>query len=125
MGDKSEGNYNLLVLKLQEKHKELTGYRQDILWKFTQREAPEAYEENFDDSSWETFSLPRRIDVRKGARVKPNNVVVSCVKLAEDSPTRTTTSLESMMPLEKAPKQRSSLDSISRKRMKMTSRRRN
>lgn len=66
MNDKSEDVYVLLVSKLQEKHKELTEYRQNILWKFIQREVHEAYKQNLDDSSWETVSLPKTVDARIG-----------------------------------------------------------
>jgi hypothetical protein len=64
MSDKSENCHFFLVSKLEEKCKELTGNRQDIRWKFIQGEAPEAYKQNFDDSSWETISFPKAIDVR-------------------------------------------------------------
>jgi alpha-mannosidase len=64
--DKSEDVYVLLVSKLQEKYKELTVYRQNILWKFIQREVPEGYKQNLDDSSWETVSLPKTVDARIG-----------------------------------------------------------
>jgi alpha-mannosidase len=66
VSDKSEDVYVLLVSKLQEKHKQLTEYRQDILWRFIQREAHEAYKQSFDDSSWETVSLPKTVDARIG-----------------------------------------------------------
>jgi len=67
MSYKSNDGYPLLVSKLQEKHKELTGYRQDIRWKFIQGEAPKASRQSFDDSTWETVSLPKTVDARIGA----------------------------------------------------------
>lgn len=76
MSDKSEDGYLLLVSKLQEKHKELIRYRQDIPWKFIQGEAPEAYKQNFDDSSWETVSLPKTIDARKGDAWLRSRIVI-------------------------------------------------
>jgi alpha-mannosidase len=63
---KSDDGYYLLVSRLQEKHEELTEYRQDVRWKFFQGEAPEASKQNFDDSTWETVSLPKTIDTRIG-----------------------------------------------------------
>ena len=66
MSNKSNDGYLLLVSKLQEKHKELTGYRQNIRWKFIQGEAPEARKQSFDDSTWETVSLPKTVDARIG-----------------------------------------------------------
>ena len=66
MSEKPEDVYVHLVSKLQEKHKELTEYRQNIVWKFIQREIHEAYKQNLDNSSWETVSLPKTVDVRIG-----------------------------------------------------------
>jgi alpha-mannosidase len=66
MSNKSSDVYLLLVSKLQEKHDELTRYRQDVCWKFIQGEAIKNDEQNFDDSSWETVSLPKTVDARKG-----------------------------------------------------------
>lgn len=66
MNGKFEDSYVPLVSKLEKKHKELTAYRQNVVWKFVQGEAAEACEQDFDDSSWETVSLPKNVDVRKG-----------------------------------------------------------
>ena len=66
MKNRFNDGYVLLVSKLEEKHNELTGYRQDICWKFVQGEALKASGQNFDDSAWETVNLPKIIDARNG-----------------------------------------------------------
>lgn len=63
---KSKDSVSLLTGKLQEKHEELTKYRENLSWRFFQGEAPDAYKSDFDDSSWKTVTLPTNIDVRKG-----------------------------------------------------------
>jgi alpha-mannosidase len=63
----SENNsYTAIINGLQEKCRRLTNYRSQILWKFFQGEAPEAYEPSFDDSSWQIVKLPLVFDARKG-----------------------------------------------------------
>jgi len=61
-----EDNFSVLIRKLQEKHGELTSYRKKISWKFLQGKCPNAYVADFDDTDWDTISLPMRIDARKG-----------------------------------------------------------
>jgi alpha-mannosidase len=55
-----------LLQKLQEKHAELTSYRESLSWRFFQGEAPDAFKSNFDDSAWEQVKLPLTVDARKG-----------------------------------------------------------
>jgi alpha-mannosidase len=55
-----------LMRKLQKKYEELTSYREKLSWMFFQGDAPNSYEANFDDSSWEQVKLPITVDARKG-----------------------------------------------------------
>jgi len=58
--------YTTIINGLQEKYRKLTDYRSQILWRFFQGEAPEAYRPSFDDSSWQVIKLPLVFDARKG-----------------------------------------------------------
>ncbi|UCE44150.1 MAG: alpha-mannosidase, partial [Candidatus Bathyarchaeota archaeon] len=71
-----EKNLLLLIQKLQEKYKELTRYREEISWRFSQGEAPDASKSDFDDSSWETVNLPMTVDARKGEAWLRSRIVV-------------------------------------------------
>jgi alpha-mannosidase len=55
-----------LLQKLEQKHAELTGYRDSLHWRFFQGQAPGASEQGFDDSGWEQVKLPLTVDARKG-----------------------------------------------------------
>ena len=62
----SKDIFSAILSILKNKYEGLTGYRNKILWRFFQGEAPEAYRLEFDDSSWETVRLPLQFDARKG-----------------------------------------------------------
>jgi len=76
MNCEKEKKFSLLIQKLQEKHKELTRYREEISWRFFQGEAPDAFKSDFDDSSWETVDLPMTVDARKGEAWLRSRIVV-------------------------------------------------
>ena len=65
-------NYNFdvefesLLEKLQAKSQEIKNYRDKLKWKFFQGSATDAYETDFDDSSWKEAVLPLLVDARKG-----------------------------------------------------------
>jgi alpha-mannosidase len=76
MKPESEDNFALIIRKLQEKYKVLTGYQEDVSWKFFQGECLDAFKSDFDDSSWELVKLPMTIDVRKGEAWLRSKIVV-------------------------------------------------
>jgi len=55
-----------LLQKLRNKHAELTAYRSQVSWRFFQGHAERSHEEEFDDSSWVTASLPMSWDPTQG-----------------------------------------------------------
>ncbi|MFB0503569.1 MAG: hypothetical protein ACETWE_07020, partial [Candidatus Bathyarchaeia archaeon] len=55
-----------LIRKLQVKQNQIVEYRSMLKWRFFQGNAPDAYQADFDDSSWENTSLPLIIDARNG-----------------------------------------------------------
>lgn len=71
-----EKNLSSLIQKLQEKYKELTRYREELSWRFLQGEASDAFQSDFDDSSWETVDLPMTVDARKGEAWLRSRIVV-------------------------------------------------
>ncbi|MEM2050420.1 MAG: glycoside hydrolase family 38 C-terminal domain-containing protein [Thermoproteota archaeon] len=55
-----------LKLKLEDTYRRLTDYRSKLYWKSFQGDVKEAYKTDFDDSSWDTVSLPFEWDASKG-----------------------------------------------------------
>jgi len=55
-----------LFEKLQGKQDEITGYRSELEWRFSQGKALDAHQADFEDSSWKSIDLPLLIDARKG-----------------------------------------------------------
>ncbi|MEM2998624.1 MAG: hypothetical protein QW542_06730, partial [Thermoproteota archaeon] len=55
-----------LKLKLEDTYRRLTDYRSKLYWQSFQGDVKEAYKTDFDDSSWDTVSLPFEWDASKG-----------------------------------------------------------
>lgn len=62
VGDK----LSLLLTKLEEKHNELTKYREALRWKILRGNPEDAHKADFDDSSWEEAALPLTLDATEG-----------------------------------------------------------
>ena len=55
-----------LVEALRKVHSDLTAYRGQLTWRFHQGDSSRAHEKDFDDSTWETRTLPTSWDPTLG-----------------------------------------------------------